>query len=146
MKTSWLEVKVSSMQYILIIILGLILVPLGSLVLIGGVRKGSAQGLAIGLLLLAVYAVIVWLIWRGLSKSVKYFTAEGIERRDGSLFLWADLSRVIDRINRRRGLWRTEFHFKNGETAWLMWSYVANNDEVSGYVDSLPYEHAKEGV
>ena len=140
MRMGWLEIETSKLHPILLVLLGLLFVPLGLLVSIKGLKQGDTRGITIGLTLLVAYAVIVWLIWRGLAKSVKYFTAEGLERNDGHSFVWADLSHVVDRI-RGKKVWRTEIHFKNGEAAWLMWNYVINHDEVSGFLSTLPCEH-----
>jgi hypothetical protein len=142
MRKRWLEVETSKLHPILLILLGLLLVPLGFLVSIQGLTQGDTRGITIGFTILAVYAGIILVIWRGLAKAVKYFTAEGLERRDGRSFLWTDLSRVVDR-GQEGQVWRTEIYFKNGEAAWLMWYYVVNNDEVSDFVSSLPCEHTR---
>jgi hypothetical protein len=141
MKMGWLEVETSKLHPILLVLLGLLLVPLGLLCSIKGLKEGDTRGITIGLMLLAIYALMVWFVLRGLAKSVKYFTAQGLERRDGRSFVWTDLSRVVDR-GQEGEVWRTEIYFKNGEAAWLMWNYVVNDEEVSDFVSTLPCEPA----
>jgi hypothetical protein len=146
-----LEVKTGSRQFILIVLLGLFMLPLGSLLLIGELSKGSKLApamLMVGFAPLITYGAVAWLFRRAYVKSVKYFSDEGLVLNDGRSFAWADLSRVVDRIrlNRITGIkfiWRTEIHFKNGEAAWLLPTKISNFNEVYKLVGSLPCEHAE---
>jgi hypothetical protein len=146
-----LEVKTGSRQFILIVLLGLFMIPLGSLLLIGELSKGSKLApamLMVGFAPLITYGAVAWLFRRAYVKSIKYFSDEGLVLNDGRSFAWADLSRVVDRIrlNRITGvkfIWRTEIHFKNGEAAWLLPTKVRNFNEVYKLVGSLPCEHAE---
>jgi hypothetical protein len=146
-----LEVKTGSRQFILVVLLGLFMIPLGSLLLISELSKGSKLApamLLVGFAPLITYGVVAWLFRRAYVKSVKYFSDEGLVLNDGRSFAWADLNRVVDRIrlNRITGLkfiWRTEIHFKNGEAAWLLPTKITNFTEVYKLVGSLPCEHAE---
>jgi hypothetical protein len=146
-----LEVKIRNLQFILIVILGLFMVPLGSLLLISELSKGSKLApamLMIGLMTLIMYGAIAWLFRRGHLKAVKYFSDEGLVRNDGRSFAWTELSRVVDRtrLNRAtnfKGIWRTEIQFKNGESAWLLPTKISNLPEVYELVRSLPCEHTE---
>ncbi len=146
-----LEVKIRNLQFILIVILGLFMVPLGSLLLISELSKGSKLApamLMIGLMPLIMYGAVAWLFRRGHVRSVKYFLDEGLVRNDGKSFAWTDLSRVVDRIRLNRvtnfkGIWRTEIQFKNGESAWLLPTKISNFPEVYELVRSLPCEHTE---
>ena len=144
-----LEVKIRNLQFIFIVLLGLFMVPLGSLLLIGELSKGSKLApamLMIGLMTLMTYGAVAWLFRRGHVKSVKYFSNEGLVCNDGKSFAWSDLSRVVDRVRFNRvtnfkGIWRTEIQFKNGESAWLLPTKISNFPEVYELVRSLPCEH-----
>jgi hypothetical protein len=146
-----LEVKIRNLQFILIVLLGLFMVPLGSSLLISELSKGSKLApalLMIGLTTLIIYGAIAWLFRRGHVKAVKYFSDEGLVRNDGKNFAWTDLSRVVDRIRLNRvtnfkGIWRTEIQFKNGESAWLLPTKISNLPEVYELVRSLPCEHSE---
>lgn len=143
-----LEVKASKLPFVLTILLGLFFVPLGLINLISGLTKGFAiVPLVIGLMMLPTYGAIIWLVRRGHSRSVRYFSDEGLVRNDGRAFKWTDLSRVVNQIRassvNRRALWRTEIQFKNGESAWLIPTKVSNYREVSEYVHRLPCEHTE---
>jgi hypothetical protein len=146
-----LEVRVRNLQFILIVLLGLFMVPLGSLVLIGELSKGRRlvpAMLMIGLTTLVMYGAVAWLFRRGHVKAVKYFSVGGLVRNDGKHFAWTDLSRVVDRIRFNRvtnfkGIWRTEIQFKNGESAWLLPTKISNFTEVYELVRGLPCEHTE---
>ncbi|MDT5268758.1 MAG: hypothetical protein QOH49_944 [Acidobacteriota bacterium] len=148
---SRLEVKTRNLQFILIILLGLFMVPLGSLLLIGELSKGSKLAPAmflIGLMPLITFGAVAWLFRRGHVKSVKYFSDEGLVCNDGKSLAWTDLSRVVDRIRLNRatnfkGIWRTEIQFKNGDSAWLLPTKISNLPEVYELVRSLPCEHTE---
>jgi hypothetical protein len=127
------------------------MVPLGSLLLISELSKGSKLApamLMIGLMPLITFGAVAWLFRRGHVKAVKYFSVEGLVRNDGKNFAWTDLSRVVDRIRLNRvtnfkGIWRTEIQFKNGESAWLLPTKISNLPEVYELVRSLPCEHTE---
>jgi len=145
-----LEVKTSKLQFILAVLLGLFLVPLGAFSLVNGLLKDFAPvPLGISLMLLVTYGAIIWLVRRGHARSVKYFSDEGLARNDGRNFVWADLNRVVDQIkitsiaHNTKALWRTEIQFKNGESAWLIPMRVSNFREVSEFVRDLPCEHTE---
>ena len=142
-----LEVKADNLQFILVILLGLFLLPLGLFNLISGLTKGFAPArLGIGLLTLALYGAVVWLVRRGHGRSVKFFSDSGLVRNDGRSFAWADLSRVVNQVRFRtniKAIWRTEILFKGGESAWLIPSKVSNYREVSEYVRNLPCEQTE---
>jgi hypothetical protein len=146
-----LEVKTRNLQFILIVLLGLFMIPLGSLLLIGELSKGSKLApamLMIGLMTLIMYGVVAWLFRRAHVKAVKYFSDEGLVRNDGKRFAWTELSRVVDRVRFNRatnfkGIWRTEIQFKNGESAWLLPTKISNLPEVYALVRGLPCEHTE---
>lgn len=146
-----LDVKTRSMQFVSAVLLGLFMVPLGALLLIGELSKGSRLSparLAVGFAPLAAYGAVVWLFRRAHVRSVKYFSDGGLVRNDGRSFAWAELSRVVNRIrlNRVTGIkyvWRTEIEFKNGDSAWLLPTKIGNFREVYELVGSLPCEHTE---
>ena len=147
-----LEVKTGKFHYILIGLLGLFLVPLSLFNLINGLSRGfRVVPFGIGLMMLAVFGFVVWLMLRAYRKTPKYFTNEGLTLNSGREMAWTDLSRVVNQIRLKPGtnikmLWRTEIHFKNGETAWLIPGKVANFQEVSAFVSTLPCEHTEVNV
>jgi len=147
--TKRLEVRTSNRQFVLLILLGLFMIPLGSLVLIDGLSKGARPApLMVGLAPLVIYGAVAWLFRRAHVRSVKYFSDEGLVRNDGGSFAWAELSRVVDRVrlNRVTGakfIWRTEIQFRNGESAWLLPTKISNFAEVYELVVGLPCEHAE---
>lgn len=147
-----LEVKTGKLHFILIALLGLFLVPLSLFNLINGSLNGfKAVPFGIGLMMLLVFGLVVWLIAGGYRKSVKRFTGEGLTRNDGRELAWTDLSRVVNQIRVKpgsniKGLWRTEIHFKDGNSAWLIPGKIANFQEVSAYVANLPCEHTEVNV
>jgi hypothetical protein len=147
---SRLEVKTSKSQLILAALLGLLFVPLGLLSLAGGLLNGfKVVPFALGLIMLAMFAAVMWLARRGHAQSVRHFSDEGLVRNDGRSFAWADLSRVVDQIritslaHNTKAVWRTEIQFRNGESAWLIPTKVSNYTEVSEFVRRLPCEHAE---
>ena len=145
-----LEVKTSKLQLVLAVLLGLFFVPLGLLSLANGLSKGfKVVPVGIGLMMLAAFAAVMWLVRRGHARSVRYFSDEGLVRNDGRSFAWADLSRVVDQIritslaHGTKAVWRTEIQFRNGESAWLIPTKVGNYPEVRELVRRLPCEHAE---
>jgi hypothetical protein len=150
-ETKRLEVKTRGLQFAMLVLLGLFMVPLGALLLIGELSKGSRLSparLAVGFAPLAVYGAVAWLFRRAHVRSVKYFSDGGLVRNDGRSFAWAELSLVINRIrlNRVTGIkyiWRTEIEFKNGDSAWLLPTKINNFPEVYELVGRLPCEHTE---
>jgi hypothetical protein len=143
-----LQVKADNLQFIMVILLGLFLVPLGLFNVVSVLTKGFAPArLAIGLTVLVLYGVVLWLVRRGHGRSVKYFSGSGLVRNDGRSYAWADLSRVVNQVRLRPGgqkvLWRTEIQFKDGESAWLIPAKVSNYREVGEYVVTLPCEQTE---
>jgi hypothetical protein len=153
-KTRRLEVKTGKLQFTMFVLLGFFMVPLGLLILIGELQKGSRLVPAlvlVGLLPLAAFGTVAWLFRRAYIKSVRYFSDEGVVLNSGKSLAWTDLSRVVDRIRLNRvtnfkAVWRTELHFKNGESAWVLPTKVSNYREVSEFVRSLPCEHTETRV
>ena len=150
-RTKRLEVKTRGLQFAAVVLLGLFMLPLGALLLIGELSKGTRLAparLAVGLAPLAAYGAVAWLFRRAHVRSVKYFSGEGLVRNDGRSFAWADLGRVVDRVrlNRVTGIkyiWRTEIQFKNGDSAWLLPTKIGNFPEVHKLVGGLPCEHTE---
>jgi len=146
-----LEVKTLNRQFVSLILLGLLMVPLGSLLLISELLKGSKLApamLVIGFMPLIMCGVVAWMFRRAYVKSVRYFSGEGLVLNDGRSFAWTDLSRVVDRVRFNRvtnfkGIWRIEIQFKNGESAWLLPTKISNFPEVYELVRSLPCEHTE---
>jgi hypothetical protein len=110
-----LEVKTSRLQLVPAVLPGLIFAPLGLLNLANGLSKGfEVMPVGIGLLMLIMFAAVMWLARRGHARSVRYFSDESLVRNDGRSFAWADLSRVVDQVritSRAHGtkaVWRTE--------------------------------------
>ena len=147
---SRLEVKTSRLQLALAVLLGIFFVPLGLVSLAGGLSGGfRVVPVAIGLMMLVMFAVVMWLARRGHARSVRYFSDEGLVRNDGRSFAWADLSRVVHQVritslaHGTKAVWRTEIQFRNGESAWVIPTKVGNYPEVCEFVRGLPCEHAE---
>jgi hypothetical protein len=124
---SRLEVKISKLQLVLTVLLGLLFLPLGLVSLVGGLARGfKTVPVGLGLMMLAVFAAVMWLVRRGHARSVRYFSGEGLVRNDGRGFAWADLSRVVNQTritslsHGTKAVWRTEIQFRDGESAWLI--------------------------
>jgi len=148
-----LDVQTRRMQPVMAAVLGLIMVPLALLNIVMGLRDGvSVVPLAIGVLMLGTFGGVMWLVRRGHSRSVRYFSAEGLERNDGRWMPWTELERVVDQVRANPAspgdlaLWRTEIWFRGGESAWLLPTRVANRRQVDAFVHSLPCEHAQKNV
>ena len=147
-----LDVETSRLQPMMAVLLGVIMVPLGLASLASGVMRDFAiVPVAIGVMVLAMFGLVVGLVRRGGGKSVRYFTDQGLERGDGRFLPWTELERVVQQIRVRPGtsskaLWRTEIWFRNGESAWLLPLRVRNFPEVDQLVRSLPCEHAEKDV
>lgn len=151
-ETKRLKVETRNLQFIFVVLLGLCMFPLGSLLLIDALSRGSRLAparLLVGLMPLVMYGVVAWLFRRAYVKSVKYFSDEGLVLNGGRSLAWTDLSRVVDRVRLNRvanfkGIWRIEIHFKNGESAWLLPTKISNFPEVYEYVRGLSCEHTEE--
>jgi hypothetical protein len=100
-------------------------------------------------MVLIAFGTILWLVSRGNSRSVKYFSDKGVTLNDGRSFLWSDLKRVVNQIritsaaHGTKSLWRTEIHFNNGQSAWLLPTKISNWGEVNNFVHNLPCEHTE---
>ncbi|HEY6805636.1 MAG TPA: hypothetical protein VI306_18805 [Pyrinomonadaceae bacterium] len=148
-KQPWtITVKTRNLQFILLLLLGLLVIPLGLLVFLNALLKGQPAPMSIGLALLLIFGVVLWLFRRAYVRSVKYFSDEGLVRNDGHKFSWIELSRVVDKIKINRvtqvkSVWRTEIEFKNGQSAWLLPLKIVNYAEVYDLVRKLPCEHTE---
>jgi|GEM_PF-1513831 len=142
-----LEVETSKQQFIAAILLGVFIIPMAFLSMTSTLRRGfRIAPIALGLVILAVYVVVLWLLRRARARSVKRFSLNGLERFDGQSFAWSDLTRVVKQIKKRgyrRFHWRTEIHFANGKSAWLLPGSISNLEEVSAYIEGLPCEHTE---
>ena len=137
-----LEVRPDRLTLILVIGLGLFFVPMG----LGLLTSAGIALAAIGLACLTLFGVVVWLVVRGHRRSVRRFSAEGLVRNDGRSIAWAELYQVVDRVRTRYGrkyLWRTEIHFTNGESAWLIPGKIRNYGDVTALVAGLPCERTE---
>lgn len=137
-----LEVRPDRLTLILVVGLGLFFVPMG----LGLLTSAGIAHAAIGLACLMLFGVVVWLVVRGHRRSVGRFSAEGLVRNDGRSFAWVELYQVVDRVRARYGrkyLWRTEIHFTNGESAWLIPSKIRNYGDVAALVARLPCERTE---
>jgi hypothetical protein len=142
-----LEVKPSKLRIVVAVLLGVVFVPLGLLALTYGLTEGEPVGALVGLAMVATPGVVLWLMRRPDRRTIKYLSDEGLTRTDGTSLAWADLTRVVDQVRvspaGRKALWRTEIHFKNGESVWLLPMRISNLGEVSAFVSGLPCEHTE---
>jgi hypothetical protein len=147
-----LDVETSKLQPMMAVVVGVIMVPIGLLSLASGVMRGFApMPIVMGVLMLAMFGVLVAIVRRGGSKSVRYLTEEGMERGDGRWLPWTELDRVVQQVRVRPGtnskaIWRTEIWFKNGESAWILPLRARNFPEVFQLVSTLPCEHVEKNV
>lgn len=145
-----LDVRTSRMHTVAVVVLGIILVPLIVMNLVLGVSGGiNPVQLGIGALMLATYASVLALVRRGRSRSVKYFSEQGLECNDGRFLPWTELERVVHQIrtvSNQKRLWRTEIHFRGGHAAWVLPMRVQNYGEVSSFLRRLPCEQAEQEV
>jgi hypothetical protein len=141
-----LEVKPNKVVLVCVILLGLFCIPmvLGNL---SQLRHGFRIGPIVwAFVALSIFSLPLLLVRRGLGRSVKIFTEDGLTRNDGIRFSWADLSGVVVQYRRQAGSsleyhWRTEIHFANGQCAWVIPNKVANFKEVMAYLNALPCDH-----
>ena len=101
----------------------------------GGGGNSPERNLA--LLMFGACAVIVVLYAWGFVRAVKRLTPEGVERRNGRKFKWADLQEVKDTAVRGRGLASTQLRFRDGGSAWLSKPYASNYESLRNYVLSV---------
>jgi hypothetical protein len=147
-----LKVKKSKFQLVLLVLLALFFLPMGLFIAVDALRRGgSIAPVLLGVAMLAIFGVVFWLVHRANAQSVNHLTDEGLVRNDGRHLAWADLDRVVYqvRLNRttgRKGLWRIEIRFKDGEDAWLLPTKVTNLTEITDYVARLPCEQVEERV
>jgi hypothetical protein len=148
-----LDVQTSRLQPVLMMILGAIFIPLALLSMFVGIRDGfSPMPVVMGVVMLATFGGISWIVRRAHGRSVRCFSDEGLERNDGRRFGWAELERVVHQVRPdpanpgQKRLWRTEIWFRNGQSAWLLPLRVGNRREVSDFVDGLPCEHTEKNV
>ena len=153
MTTARLEVRVSRVSAVA---LGCAAVLFGGLgvgiiaVNTGGDR--SLMPLALGLAMFALLGVVAALVRRARRRSVRSFTDAGLLRRDGVSLPWSDLSHVVHQVRTvssrpdAKQLWRTEIHFRSGESAWLVPNQIANLGEVLAFVRQLPCEQKEDVV
>jgi hypothetical protein len=144
-----LRVKTGGLQVVLIAVIGLIFLPLGLGIFLNGIAGGlKVVPIVIGTLMLVTFTSVLFVFLRGHRRSVKYLSEQGLTRNDGREFLWAELSRVVDKMYRRsatrKGIWRTEIKFDDGSSAWLIPSKVANYREVRAFINGLQCEHVEE--
>lgn len=144
-----IDVRASKHPSVLVILLGLFFVPVGLWNLLTGLLDGfKVVSLGIGIMSLVMFGVVVWLVRRGHSRSIKYLSEEGLVRNDGRSFAWADLIRVVDRVRVRpsgkKFLWRTEIQFKDSEAAWVIPAKVRDYEKLAKLIRRLPCEHTEE--
>jgi hypothetical protein len=142
-----LIVETSRMQFAAAAVAGLIMVQLGLATLVMGMSGSQVAPIGIGVMMLATFGVVVWLVRRARARSVRYFSSEGLERNDGKWLPWAELECVVYRVRVVRGektLWRTEVQFRGGESAWLLPLRVRNRRPVDELVAGLPCDHVEE--
>jgi hypothetical protein len=100
-------------------------------------RGGNSQERNLALLCFGCCALIVVIYAWGFVRTVKRLSPEGVERRDGSKFKWADLKEVRDTAVRGRGLGSTQLRFRDGGSAWLSPPYASNYASLRSYVISV---------
>ena len=147
-----LFVQTSKIPKYALIVLSILFVP-AAIWLIGSSLAGGITivPLGLGLFLVGILAFTAWISRRGQSRSVDVFSDEGLRTNSGSHHSWADLKRVVDKMTLdsgtgRRKLWRTEIHFNDGSTAWLIPLRVKNYADVRSYIQGLKCEHIQEDV
>lgn len=147
MTSTRLDVRVSRVPTLALGCLAVLFGSLGLGVIAVNFKDGQAAvPIALGLALFVMLGVVVALVRRARRRSVLYFTDTGLTRRDGTSLPWSDLSHAVHQVrtapsgNRPPQLWRTEIHFKSGESAWLVPNHVANLGEVMAFVRKLPCE------
>ena len=113
---------------------------LGAVLLVGvgawAFYGNDSQGRNLGILCFGILTVLVVIVVSGIILNVKRVSSEGLQRRDGRGFNWADLEEVKDIVIRGRGVSRTVFRFKGG-SAWLSPVWAGNYSQVRGYVRSM---------
>lgn len=145
-----LDVVTSRMHSVMLVVMGILFIPLALASVAMGVSGGiHTTQLGLGVLMLVAYGAVLVLVRRGRSRSVKYFSPQGLERNDGRFLQWDQLERVVHQVRTvgdEKRLWRTEIRFRNGEAAWVLPLRVENRDQVDSFVRRLPCEHAEMAV
>jgi hypothetical protein len=139
-----LEVKRSKFPMVAAVVMVAIMGPLALFSLYSGIVRQNLVGLLIGTALLVTLAAVLYLVSRGKSNSVTLFGDRGLTRGDLTELPWSNLDKVVDVMHTQQGqrrLWRTEIHFRDGRSAWVIPSKVSNYQEVRDYVDGLACEH-----
>ncbi|MEO7310559.1 MAG: hypothetical protein ABIX01_09185 [Chitinophagaceae bacterium] len=99
-------------------------------------------GIVIGLFNAVLIGVVYYLRHNAEKKSIKYFDASGVMRKDGTFLLWSAFCGVIRRMGRLRYggkmVYRTELVFENGVTVWIIGQRIKNYVEVNRFVETLP--------
>lgn len=112
-----------------------------------GIRTGGIFIASFNLLL--AFAVF-YLSSNGKRKSIKFYDASGITRKDGQHFLWSDFRGVIPRIGNNlygaKGNWRTELVFTERRVVWIIPQRLKNYAEVYGFVNALPQAVLKDAA
>lgn len=114
-----------------------------SLIILTSRHALSARDIVLPGIFLSLVGFVGFLLFNSRRKAARELNAGGITRGDGRHFDWNEF-RGINVITRKRVpsappyIWRVEFFFDGGETAWLIPQQVKNHDEVFGYVSTLP--------
>lgn len=141
------DVEQSKLPLVLAVIVGTMFSLLAFGLAADALTRGTFTPLAIAIVLILSYGALAWIVLRGNQHAVRSLSDDGLLRNDGELLDWADLDRVVDRIHQDedgKRLWRTEIHFRGGESAWIIPQKVKNYEELSGAVRTLPCERVEE--
>ncbi|MGI9055348.1 MAG: hypothetical protein ACR2F2_06040 [Pyrinomonadaceae bacterium] len=132
---------------------GLILIFFGGMLLLILYQNFTSQfstfenallrSLMIGVPIILLLAILSFLMIRAKRNAVRLITNSGISRGDGRHFAWNEFCGVItqtafNRRTQRKYVWRVEFAFSGGETAWLIPNRIKNYEEVFDYLSKLP--------
>lgn len=143
MRAETLYVQTAKTPFAALLFLGIIMVPLGAVLLFNGIKRENNLALLIGFGLISTCAVVVWAFVRSRRRAVRYFSRTGIGRRFGGEISWDQLVSIVDQMvmyRVRSGakypevLWRTELVFKNGTKLWLIPGQIWNFGEVHHFV------------
>ncbi len=146
-----LQVRTSKFQLIIVILLSLFVLPFSLMLVISNISRGPDLRpieLLIGILPFFMFGIVLWRSVGAHLRSVRSLSADGVQTNSGARYDWSGLDKIIDRV-RSRGLdrkhiWRTELHFANGKSAWLLPSRVKNLDEVYDYLSKMRLERTEE--
>jgi len=97
----------------------------------------------LGVPVILFLSIFLFLMFRAKRNSVHLIDDSGVTRGDGRHFSWNDFCGIISQTafnqrTQRRYLWREEFAFENGETAWIIPNRIKNYNEISAFLDALP--------